>query len=95
MGHQIIEFWMLCAFSLSFSLKPHKNIRKLIVLFSLLCVDFGLWYEFFAGNIVFGAPLNLFEFGCCSPSLLAYIFTGAKLQNVVITNFRFQGLRYY
>ena len=42
MSHQIIEFWMLRAFNLSISFKPHKNIRKLIVLFSSLCVGYGL-----------------------------------------------------
>ena len=68
MGHQIIEFWMLCAINLFFSFKPHKNIRKLIVLFSSLCAFFGLWCEFFAGNIVLWAPLNHFEFGCCPPA---------------------------
>ena len=26
--------------------------------------------EFFAGNIVLGTSLNLFEFGCCSPSFV-------------------------
>ena len=48
MGHQIIEFRMLCGINLFFSFKPHKNIRKLIVLFSSLCAYFGLWCEFFA-----------------------------------------------
>ena len=48
---------MLCAVNL-FLFKPHKNIRKLIVLFSSLYVDFGLWCEFFVGIIV----------GWCSPS---------------------------
>ena len=69
MGHQVIKFWMLFQLTFSFHLfKAHKNIRKLKVLFSTLCVNFGLWCEFFAGNIVLAAPLNLFEFGCFSPS---------------------------
>ena len=79
MGHQIIEFWMLCAINLFFSFKPHKNIRKLIVLFSSLCAFFGLWCEFFAGNIVLWAPLNHFEFGCCSPAF-GFISTIIVLQ---------------
>ena len=38
----------------------------------------GLWAVMwiFAGNIVSGAPLNLFEFGCCSPSFfVAYLLS--------------------
>ena len=61
MGHQIIDFWMLCAVNLFFSFKAHKNIWKLMVLFTS-CVDFWLWCEFFAQNTFLGAPLNLFEF---------------------------------
>ena len=33
-GHQIIDFGMRCAVNLFFSFKTHKNIQKLIVLFS-------------------------------------------------------------
>ena len=61
MGHQIIDFWMLCAVNLFFSFKAHKNIWKLMVLFTS-CVNFWLWCEFFAQNTFLGAPLNLFEF---------------------------------
>ena len=59
MGHQIVKFWMLCSVNLFFSFNAHKNTCKLKVSFSSLCVSFGLWYEFFAGNIVLAAPLNL------------------------------------
>ena len=62
MGHKIIEFWMLCVVNI-FLFQAHKNIWKLIILFY---VDFGLRCELFDGNIVLGAPLNLFEFGCRS-----------------------------
>ena len=63
MGHQIIKFWLLCTFNLFFSFKPHKNIGKLIVFFSSLCEDFGLWREFFAANIVLEAPLRGCSYG--------------------------------
>ena len=45
MGQTSCQTWE-CAF------KVQKNIRKLIVLLSSLCVDFGLRCEFFAGNTV-------------------------------------------
>ena len=64
MGHQIIEFWMLCAVNLSISFKAHKNIRKLIFIFSSFCVDFELRCQFFTGSIALRVPLNPFEFGC-------------------------------
>ena len=47
MGHQIIEIRMLCTVNLFFSFKADKNIRKLIILFSSLYVDFELWCDFF------------------------------------------------
>ena len=46
---------MLCVF----------NIHKLIVLFSSLCVEFGLWCEYFAGNIVLGAPFGAYLWSRC------------------------------
>ena len=46
-------------FNLFFSFKAPKNIRKLIIMFPSLCVDFGLWCEFFAGNIVLAETLFL------------------------------------
>ena len=60
MGHQFVEFWILCVVNLFFSLKALKSIDKLIVLFSSLCVEFGLWCESFAGSIVLGAPITSF-----------------------------------
>ena len=60
MGHQFVEFWILRVVNLFLSLKELKNIDKLIVLFSSLCVEFGLWCESFAGNIVLGAPVTSF-----------------------------------
>ena len=65
-GHQIVDFGMRCAVNLFFSFKTHKNIQKLIVLFSPQCMDFWLWFEFFDWNIFVGAPVNLFEFVCWS-----------------------------
>ena len=64
------EFWMLCAVYLFFSFTAHKNIR---FLFSLFCVVFGLWCEFFAGNIVLGAPLNLFSLVAVHHHLVTYL----------------------
>ena len=72
MGHQIIEVRMICTVNLFFSFKADKNIRKLIILFSSLCVDFELWCDFFAGNIVLWARSNLFEFGCYSQLFSKY-----------------------
>ena len=59
--------------NLFFSFKAPKNIRKLIIMFSSLCVDFGLWCEFFAGNIVLAARLNLSELVDVHHHLIAYL----------------------
>ena len=68
MRYQITEFWILCAVNIFFSFEAYKSIRKLMVFFSSLCVDFEQWWEFFARNIVLEATINPFEFGCSSPS---------------------------
>ena len=59
--------------NLFFSFKAPKNIRKLIIMFSSLCVDFGLWCEFFAGNIGLAARLNLSELVDVHHHLIAYL----------------------
>ena len=73
-----LEFWILNALCSSpfFSFKAQKNIR---FLFSLFCVVLGLWCEFFAGNIVLGAPLNLSSFVAVHHHLVTYL-TAIKLE---------------
>ena len=55
---EILNFEYLVQFTHSYHL---KRTKAFIFLFSLFCVAFGLWCEFTAGNIVLGAPLNLFS----------------------------------
>ena len=57
-GPQIIKFWMLCPVNFFFSFKAHRNIRKLKVLLSLLCVNFGLWCEFFCRKTCLGSSIK-------------------------------------
>ena len=77
------NYLILNALCFFFSFNPHKNIHKLIVLFSLLCVDFGLWCELFAGNIALGAPVNLFWFRLLLTIIWLHIHTAASTIKVL------------
>ena len=59
--------------SLFFSFKAHKNIRKLIIMFSSLCVDFGMWCEFFCWKHCLGGSIKSFELVDVHHHLIAYL----------------------
>ena len=65
------DFWMFCVVNLLFSFKTHKKFD-----FCPPRYLYGLWavMSFFCWKHCLGAPVNLFEFGCCSPSF-GYIST--------------------